>query len=108
MRAGFELPRERGLPQLARDRPLRGAQRVLDELLRDRRATLHGPFVPDVRPDRAGDTVDVDAAVLVESLVLDVDDRVLDPRRDLRPGHEYARLGSAKHGEDRLPVEPPH
>ena len=37
------------------------------------------PAVGDVGPERAQDAAEVDAAVLVEALVLDRDDRLLDP-----------------------------
>ncbi len=57
--------------------------RVLDELLRDRRAALDGLAGRDVLPQRAPDAADVDPVVLVEALVLDRDDRVLHVRRDL-------------------------
>ena len=60
--------------------------------------------MPDVCPDGAHDAVQVDAAVLVEALVLDVDDRVLHPRRDVVPLDELARLRPAEDGEDRLAV----
>ena len=103
-RPGLELPRERRLLELARDRPLVPDERVLDELLRDRRSALHGALVADVLPQRADDAVDVDAAVLVEALVLDVDDRVLHPRRDVVPADELARLLAPEHREDRVPV----
>ena len=103
-RAGLELPRERGLLQLARDRALVVDERVLDELLRDCRAALNRALVPDVGPDGAHDPVQVDAVVLVEAMVLDVDDRVLHPRRDVVPVDELARLRPAQHGEDRLSV----
>ena len=44
------------------------------------------------------------AAVLVEALVLDVDDRVLHPGRDLVPVDEHARLRPAQDGEHGLAV----
>ena len=100
----LELPRQRRLLQLARHRPLVARQRVLDELLRDRRAALDGALVPDVRPERARHAADVDAAVLPEALVLGGDDRLLHPRRDRRAGHEDAALRAAEDGEDRVPV----
>ena len=75
----LELPRERRLEELAADRLLAGQVGVLDELLGDRRAALHRTVVRDVGPERARHAADVDAAVLVEALVLDGDDRVLHP-----------------------------
>jgi hypothetical protein len=59
-------------------------RRVLDELLRDRRAALDGAAVADVGPQRARGAAQVDAVVLVEALVLDRDDRVLHRQRDVR------------------------
>ena len=60
------------------------AERGLDELLRDRRAALHGLLGAHVLPQRAGDAAQVDAVVGVEAAVLDRDDRLLHHRRDLR------------------------
>ena len=76
----LELPREGRLDQLAADRLLIRQERVLHELLGDRRASLHGPLVRDIGPEGAPHAANVDAAVLVEALVLDRDDRVLHPR----------------------------
>ena len=98
----LEPPGERCLAQLARDRALVLVDRVLDELLRDRRAALHGAAVRDVGLDRAQDAADVDAVVLVEALVLDRDDRVLQPRRDVLGVDDDARLRPAEDREDRL------
>ena len=100
----LELPRERRLLELARDRALVRDHRVLDELLRDRRAALHEPVLGDVGPERARHPVHVDAAVLVEPLVLDRDDRLLHLRRDLARGDDHPCLRAAEHGEDRVPV----
>src|SRR6185312_1933013 len=89
----LELPRERRLLQLAPDRALALGVRVLDELLRDRRAALDHLLVPEVLHDRAEDAVHVDAAVLVEALVLDRDDRELHPVGDpLRADQDSALL----------------
>ena len=95
----LELPRERRLPQLARDRPLVVRVRVLDELLRDRRPALHGSAAAHVRPERAHDPAYVDAAVLVEALVLDRDDRLLHQRRDLVGAEQDPALRAAEDGE---------
>jgi hypothetical protein len=78
--AVLELPGERRFLQLARNRPLALDERVLDELLRDRRTALDDALLLNVRPDGAQDAAEVDAAMLVEAAVLDVDDRMLDPR----------------------------
>jgi hypothetical protein len=104
----LEPPGQCGLAELARDRALVLVDRVLDELLRDRGAALHGATVGDVGLDRAEDPADVDAAVLVEPLVLDGDDRVLQPRRDVLGVDHDARLRPAEDREDRLPVARVH
>ena len=94
-----ELPGERRLSHLARDRLLVPAVRVLDVLLRDRRAALDDALAADVLPERARDTAQVDAVVLVEALVLDGDDRLLHDRRDLFGGDEHAALVTTEDGE---------
>src|SRR5581483_3841354 len=66
----LDLPREGRLLQLARQRALARDVRVLDELLRDRRAALDDLPVRDVGPERATDAAQVEAPVLVEALVL--------------------------------------
>ena len=82
-----EVVGERGLAQLLEQRALvLGGERVLDELLRDRRAALDAPSAATTSwYERAADAAQVDAVVGVEALVLDRDDRVLHHRRDLRP-----------------------
>ena len=79
----LELPRQRRLSHLAPERPLVAHIGVLDELLRDRRPPLDDLLLADVLPERATDTAQVDAAVLVEPLVLDRDDRLPHQRRDI-------------------------
>ena len=79
-----DVVRQRGLAQLHEQRPLvLGGERVLDELLGDRRSALDRPLGDDVLVQRAADAAEVDAVVGVEALVLDRDDRVLHHRRDL-------------------------
>ena len=79
-----ELVGQRRLAELLEDRAMRlGLQRVLDELLLDRRGALDAAFVDDVLDERSRDAADVDAAVGLEALVLDRDHRLLDDRRDL-------------------------
>ena len=95
----LELPGERRLLQLARDGALVLDVGVLDELLRDRRAALDDRLVLDVGGERAPDRPQVDAAVLVEALVLDGDDRLLHDRRDLIGLQDDAALLAAEHGE---------
>ncbi len=74
---------QRRLAQLLEDRPvvLLG-ERVLDELLGDRRRALAGA-AGDVGHERAGDAADVHPRAAEEALVLDRHDRVLHGRRDL-------------------------
>jgi tyrosyl-tRNA synthetase len=75
---------QRGLAHLLEDRAVvLGLERVLDELLRDRRGALCGALLDDVLPERAPDALDVEALVAVEAPVLDRDDRALHRRRDL-------------------------
>ena len=100
----LELPRECRFLQLAGDRALGAGQLVLDELLRDRRASLERRFVPNVRPQGASHTAKVDAPVLVEAAVLRRDDRLFDPRRDLGALHEHPALAAPENGEDRVAV----
>ena len=88
----LELPRERGFLQLPADRTLALDVGVLHELLRDRRAALDHALVAHVLPDGPHDPVHVDAAMLVEALVLDRDDRLLHQRRDVVRGHEDPAL----------------
>ena len=95
-----ELPRERRLAHLAGNRLLVAVERVLDELLRDRGATLDDLLLADVRPERAPDPADVDAAVLPVAPVLDRDDRMAHPRIDLVEADESSGLGAAEDGED--------
>ncbi len=64
----LELPGERRLAHLPRDRSLVADVRVLDELLGDRGATLDDTLRANVLPQRAGDAARVDAVVLVEAL----------------------------------------
>ena len=79
-----DVVRQRGLAQLHEQRPpVLGGERVLDELLGDRRAALDRLLGQDVLVERAADAAEVDAVVGVEALVLDRDDRVLHHRRDL-------------------------
>ena len=91
----LELPGERRLAHLARERPLVADVRVLDELLRDRRAALDDALLADVLPERAADAAHVDAVVLEEALVLDRDDRLAHDRRDVL-GVTRTRLSSPR------------
>ncbi len=98
LRAG-QLPGERRLAHLAADRALVAHPDVLDELLRDRRAALDDALVTDVRPECPADRAHVDAVVLPEAAVLDVDDRLLHQGVDVGGGDERAVLRAAEHGE---------
>jgi hypothetical protein len=100
----FELPGERGLADLPCERALVADVRVLDELLRDRRAALDDSLVAHVLPERSRDTAHIDAVVLVEALVLDGDDRLAHDRRDVLGADEHAALVAAEHGEHRPSV----
>ena len=100
----LQLPRERRLDQLAADGLLARQIGVLDELLRDRRAALHRAAVRDVGPERTCHAAEVDAAVLVEALVLDRDDRMLQPRRDSLRRDDDPRLRPAQDREHRVVV----
>ncbi len=100
----LELVGEHRLLELARDGAVCAGQLVLHELLRDRRAALHGRLVLDVCEKRARHAAKVDAPVLEEALVLRRDDRLLHPGGDVRALHEHAALSTAEHGEDRVAV----
>ncbi len=102
----FELQRDAGLAQLAADSRLGGLlpglllvvgteherHVVLDELLRESRGTLRGATVHTGLGGGTGDALPVDAAVLVEPLVLDREDRGLHGVRDLAGGQRDAVL----------------
>ena len=100
----LELPGERRLLQLPRHATTAPGELVLDELLRDRRAALHGGLVADIGQECAPHAAKVDAAVLVEPFVLGRDDRLLHQRRDLPARHEDAALVAAQDVENRVPV----
>ena len=100
----LELPGQGRLAHLARDRLLVPDVRVLDELLRDRRAALDDSLLADVLPESACDAAHVDAVVLVEALILDRDDRLAHDRRDVLGADEHAALLAAQHREDAAPV----
>ena len=101
----LELPGERGLPHLPRQRPLIPDVGVLDELLGDGRAALDDRLMPDVRPQCPSDAVKVDAVVLEEALILDRDDGLPHDRGDVLGGDEDPALLSSQDGEDLLPFE---
>src|SRR5262249_47532948 len=85
-----DLLGQAGLPELARQGALRVPDvEVPDELLRDRRPTLHDVALRDVLVEGAGDPLVVEGPVLPEAGVLDRHGRLRQPGRDLR---EWQRL----------------
>ena len=89
----LEVVGERRLAQLLEHRPvaLRG-ERVLHELLGDRRATLGGAPLQHVLPERAARCRCSPRPCAVEAPVLDGDHGVLDVRRDLALADQDAVL----------------
>ncbi len=82
--AAREVVGQRGLAELLEDRALRlRLERVLDELLGDRRAALGRALADDVLGEGAGDAAEVDAVVRREALVLHGDDRGAHGRGDV-------------------------
>ena len=80
---------ERRLAELLEHRAAAfGFERVLDELLGDRRGALLGALAEQVPDQGAADPLEVDAVVFVEARILDRDHRVLDVGRDLAGGQE--------------------
>ena len=96
----LELPGERGLAHLAPDRLLVAVERVLDELLGDRRAALDHLLLAKVGQECAADAAQVDPVVLPEAPVLDRDDRVPHRVGDLVVGDQRPSLGAAQDRED--------
>ena len=77
-----EMEGQRRLAELLENRPVALLrQRVLDELLSDRRSAL-GRATGDVAEQSAPDAADVDSGVAPEALVLQGHDRVAHDRRD--------------------------
>ena len=87
-----------GGPLLGRDRGLQ--QRLLDQLLGDRRAALEHRARPQVAQQGAQRALDVQAVVLVEPGVLDVDEGLLHDRGDpVGPdGHAVVPVEVRDHG----------
>ena len=100
----LELPCEGRLLQLAADRALLLRVRVLDELLRDRRAALDDRLVPDVGPDGAQNASVVDPLVLPEAPVLDRHDRLFHDRGDVLARDDDPALVAPQGGEHGLTV----
>jgi hypothetical protein len=95
-----EFVGERRLAELLQDRAaaLR-FERVLDELLGDRRGALLGRAAAEVTDQGAGDAAQVDAVVFVEAGVLDRDHRILDVGGDLRGVEEDFVLVGAERAD---------
>ncbi len=78
----FEAPRKHRLLQLSSECFVGGKEALTRKLLRQRAAALLGPASADVIQRRRNDADDVDAAMIVEALVLDRHDRVHQVRRN--------------------------
>ena len=100
----LELPGESRLLQLAADRLVGLDIGVPDELLRDRRGSLHELPARDVRPDSPQNAAEIDSPVLEESSILDGDDRLLHDRSDLGRADDDPALVASQDGQHRLPV----
>ena len=101
----LELVREGSLAQLLEHRAAAlSAQRVLHELLGDRRRALGGALMKQVLENCPPDALVVDTAVLVEALVLDRDRGLLHHRGDVRRADQDSPLVVGQ-GRDLLPVD---
>ncbi len=78
---------EDGFLDLAGQAPLEGQEALARQLLRQRRAALGEAPALQVDEDRAHDADHVDAAMVVEALILDRQHRVDEVRRHLRQRH---------------------
>ena len=89
----LELPGDRLVVRI-------GLERVLHELLRDRRAALDDAAGADVRDRRADQREDVDRAMVIEPGVLRREHRLLRPRADLVQRHDLAvvQIDVREHG----------
>jgi hypothetical protein len=96
----LELVGQRRLAELLEDGSAAlGGQRVLHELLGDSGGSLRGAGTRDVLHDRAADPHEVDAAVLVEALVLDRDGGLLHDRGDVLGADQDAAAVVREGGE---------
>jgi hypothetical protein len=89
---GLDLVRERDLVQLARQVFFAGEEEVARHLHRDRRAAARAEAVAQVGDDGADAALEVDRAVLVETRVLDRQQRFLHQVGDLLDRDEIAVL----------------
>ena len=104
----LEVIGERRLAQFLEHRAVAlGRERVLHELLRDRRAALRRSALQHVLHERARDAGVVDALVLVEAPVLDRDHGVLDVGRDLALLEQDAVLVAGQRGDLAVDVAGP-
>ena len=105
-----ELGREAGFLQLPLHRSLARDVEISHELLRDRRPALDDAARLDVRNCRAGDSLDVDAAVREEATVLDCNRGFPDPRGHaldldrlaVALGRDRAQEASVRREEERV------
>ena len=88
----FETPREDGLFHLPPKCLVRAEKTLSGQLLRERTAALRRAVRAQVRHGRGEDAHQVDAAVIVEALIFDRDDRVHEVRRDVGEWCLYAPL----------------
>ena len=79
----LEPPREDQFLQLPADGLVRRQEALPRELLRDRAAALRGAAVAKVGDRRSRHAADVEAAVIVEPLIFDGEDRVDEVRRNV-------------------------
>ncbi len=100
----LELPGERGLSHLARERPLVTDVRVLDELLCDGGTAFDDRLLAYIGPERTGDPAQVDALVVEEALILDGDDCLSHDRCDVLGLHQHSILVTSKNGQHPLAV----
>ena len=101
----LELPGECRFSDFPSDRLFVADVGVLDELLRNRRATLDDAFGLDVLYEGACHAAGVNAVVFVEPLILDRDDRLAHDRGDVGDvSEEHAALLTAKDREHRAAI----
>ena len=99
----LDLPREEGLLQLPRDRPLVLEEEVLHELLCDRAPAADDPPLREVGLHGARDRALVEAGVAPERVVLGGEEREVGVRRQLAEGHPRT-LGRTKRATHLGPV----
>ena len=90
----LDLDGEDGFVHLAKDRPIARQINILDQLLRDRAATLVEAKMQQVVDAGLPGAQQVEATVLVEGTVLDRDRSLLHGGRNLRELHDVAPFGA--------------